>query len=1055
VISATARPSWAAAALVCAALASPVFADTDPAVDPALFQSLEFRQIGPFRGGRVTAVTGTSGDARTFYMGSTGGGVWKTQDSGVSWSNLSDGDLTAASIGALAVAPSDPNVLYAGTGSACPRGNISAGDGLYRSTDGGESWTHAGLEKAGQIGRIRVHPDNPDRVYVAVLGNLFGPSPERGVFRSEDGGATWEKVLFVSDRAGAVDLAMSPGNPRLLFAAIWQVERKPWTLESGGEESGLYRSKDGGDTWEKLEKGLPEGILGRIGVSVSGADARRVWALVEAEEGGLFRSDDGGESFRRINSDREFRQRAWYYTHVFADPVDRETVYIANTGLYRSTDGGTDFTYIRAPHGDHHDLWIDPRDPQVLINGNDGGANVSTNGGATWSSQATQPTAEIYRVTLDDQFPYRVYGCQQDNSCVSLPSRTASSGIARTDWWVIGGCESGHVAVDPRDPDVTYAGCYGGAIQRQDRRTGQEREITLSSQLAVGQATRDLTYRFQWNAPIRLSPHDPSVLYHTSQFVHRSLDGGQNWETISPDLTYNDTDKQGFSGGPITYDNTGTEVYGTVFAFEESPLVAGLLWAGTDDGRLHLSRDNGSEWQEITPPGVPKWATINAIALSPHGEGRAFLAVHNYRLNDFRPYVFRTDDFGAHWKLLTDGKNGIPANHFVRAVREDPVRKGLIWAGTEYGLYVSFDDGVRWQPFQQELPITPVTDIAIHGSDLVVSTQGRGFWILDDLTPLRALDAAVAAAPAWLYEPRPAYRFGGGSGFGGGGDAGSNPPTGVLIHYAFAEEPEAEVSLEILDASGEVLRKLSSEKEERQAPSVFRRFRPDAGESRKLAAKKGMNRYVWNFRLPDAEVEEDVVLWGSANGPRVPPGSYQVRLTAGDWSQTASFEVLADPRPEVAQRDLEAQYDLARTLWERLSESQRALHRLREVRSQAREIAGRMTEAGHGEAVSRAAEALADHLTEIEETLHQTQAESSQDVLNFPPRLDNQIVALLGDVQSADARPTASEERRAAELAGELDRLLAELHEALTRPLEELDELIAAEGLPAIIVPQH
>jgi len=902
--------------------------DTDTSVqsfDEPIFEALEFRNIGPFRGGRVTAVAGVPGDPQTYYMGSTGGGVWKTTDAGVTWGNISDDSSAVGSVGAITVAPSDPNVIYLGTGSACPRGNISPGNGVFRSTDAGKTWHPIGLEEAGQVARIRVHPKDPDLVYVAALGHIFGPNEERGVFRSSDGGATWEKVLFVSDRAGAVDLAMDPTNPRILFAAIWEAERKPWTLMGGGESSGLYRSRDGGNSWDELTAGLPEGLKGRIGVSVSAADSNRVWALVEADEGGLFRSDDGGDEFHLINPDRNFRQRAWYYTHVFADPRDSQTVYVLNTGIWKSTDGGKSFSYIRAPHGDHHDLWISPDDSMNLINGNDGGANVSFNGGNSWSTQGNQPTAELYRVTVDNQFPYRIYGCQQDNSCVSLPSRTSSSGIARHDWYVIGGCESGHVAVDPRNPDITYAGCYGGSISRYDHANGQEREINTYPQLAVGQAAKDLRYRFQWNAPIRLSPHDPDVLYHTSQFVHRSTDHGQSWEVISPDLTRNDPLKQGYSGGDLTWDNTGVEVYDTIFAFEESKQTRGLLWAGTDDGRVHLSRDNGETWDEITPAGMPDWGQVNMIELSEHDPRRAFLAVTRYRMDDFKPYIFRTDDYGASWSLITDGGNGIPADHFVRVVREDPDRKGLLYAGTEFGLHISFDDGRNWQSFQQNLPVTPITDMAIADGDLVVATQGRSFWILDDMTPLRSMTPELADAVAHLFAPRSTYRFSSGGGFGESGAAGKNPPSGVILYYLLGEETEGEVELEILDAAGSVLRTLSSEKEEPRAPSPWLRFFPEMAGDRKLAAETGLNRYVWNLRHHDAELVDDAVLWGMARGPIVPPGSYQARLSRGDWSQTVDIQLVQDPRIEVSQADLDAQYALATEIWEALSESHQAL----------------------------------------------------------------------------------------------------------------------------------
>lgn len=1029
----------------------------EPAFDPKLFKALEYRNIGPFRGGRVTAVTGVIGERETYYMGSTGGGVWKTTDGGITWRNISDEAFKSASVGAIAVAPSDSNVLYAGMGSACVRGNTSPGDGVYRSTDAGTTWKHVGLEEAGQIGRISVHPKDPDRVYVAALGHAFGPNEERGVFRTGDGGATWEKVLYVSDKVGAVDLAMDPKNPRILYASTWRVERKPWTLISGGEGSGLHKSTDGGDTWEELTDGLPEGIKGKIGIAVSGADPDRVWALVEAEEGGLFRSENGGKTFRLINPDRSFRQRAWYYTHVYADPQDLNTVYILNTAIWRSHDGGKEFEFVRGPHGDHHDLWINPDDPRNLINGNDGGANVSCNGGKSWSTQANQPTAEMYRVSVDGRFPYRVYGCQQDNSCVSLPSRTSSSGIERHHWYVIGGCESGHVAIDPRDPEISYAGCYGGAITRFDHRTGQDRDIMAYPQFAVGQAARDLKYRFQWNAPIRLSPHDPGVLYHASQHVHRTTDEGQSWEIISPDLTRNDKSRQEYAGEPITRDNTGVEVYGTVFAFEESPHQAGLLWAGTDDGLVHLSRDSGASWERITPGRMPEWGQVNMIELSAHDPGRAFLAVTRYRMDDFKPYIFRTDDYGESWELLTDGRNGIHDRHFVRVVREDPERKGLLYAGTEFGMYVSFDDGERWQPFQQNLPVTPITDLAVTQQDLVVATQGRSFWILDDLTPLHRLDDAVAKAEVHLFEPRDAYRFRGGFSFGRRGPAGANPPGGVMIHYTLSRklEEDEELTLEILDMVGNVLRSLSSTKEEPQAPNPWRRFIGDLGGARTLPVEEGMNRYVWNMRLHDADMVQDAVVWGIGRGPRVPPGRYQVRLKLGDAARTQQFEIKKDPRLSVTQKDLEEQFDLARRIWTSISEGHRALKRIRDIRQQVDDLHRRLEDAGKAEGVEEAADALKEKLAAIEVSIHQVKAESSQDVLNFPPKLDNQLIGLMSVVESADARPTDGALERYGELRAELDGYLNGLEEVVAGELSAFNDLVLTKSVPPVIVPPN
>jgi photosystem II stability/assembly factor-like uncharacterized protein len=1051
----------------------------EPTVDPSLYQALQYRLVGPFRGGRVTAVTGVASQPRTFYMGSTGGGVWKTTDSGETWTNVSDDQgFGSASVGAVAVAPSDPNVVYAGMGSACIRGNVSAGDGVYRSTDAGKTWTHAGLEEAGQIGDVQVHPDDPDRVFVAALGHAFGPNEQRGVFRSTDGGDTWEKVLYVSEKAGAVDLALDPTNPRILFAGIWQAERKPWTLISGGEGSGLYRSTDGGDTWTEVTKGLPEGIMGKIAVTVSPANPDRVWALIEAEDGGLFRSDDGGESFRLINGDREFRQRAWYYTHVHADPKDAETVYILNVGMFRSTDGGASFKPVRTPHGDNHDLWINPDDPEIMIEGNDGGANVSTNGGRTWSTQANQPTAELYRVTVDDRFPYRLYAAQQDNSTLSIPHRTSTGApIDEHDWYPVGGGESGHIAVDPENPDVVYAGSYGGTITRYDHDTGRSRNIMTYPQMAVGAAAKNLEFRFQWNAPIRISPHDPDVLYHASNVVHRSTDEGQSWEVISPDLTRNAEDKQDYAGGPITWDNTGVEVYGTIFALEESPHEAGVLWAGSDDGLVHLSRDGGETWTDVTPDGVPEWATVNTIELSAHAPGRAFLAVQRYRMDDFAPYVFRTDDHGASWELLTDGTNGIPADHFVRVVREDPAHEGLLYAGTELGMYVSFDDGESWQTLQLNLPTTPVTDLQVKGDDLVVATQGRSLWVLDHLAPLHQIAGrlaegradstgltldAVAGDGIHLYDPEDPYRMPGGGIFAslfGSGRAGQNPTAGAVLYYVLPEElgEDRELTLEILGPPGQddrVIRSFSSTTPERQAPSPFARFFPQFAGGRTLPAEEGMNRWVWDLRHPDARLVDDAVLWGGANGPEVSPGTYRARLTLGDASRTVSFDVLPDPRLETTPADYEAQEELALDVLGKLNETHDAIRTIRSVREQVNGLVARLKEGGHDvEELREAAAAVTEPLGELEQELTQTKSRSTQDPLNFPPKLDNQYVYLLGVVTDTDAGPTDGSHTRFEDLNARLAGHRAELERILETELAAFEEMARQAGAAPVIVP--
>jgi len=1081
-------------ALALAALAAVPVAAVE---SDGLFNSLSYRLVGPFRGGRATAVSGVPGDPMTYYMGTTGGGVWKTNDAGRTWQNVSDvvrqlkpltepevmgevdprlaelgllrepvGGLPAAqpiwerragdpfgsaSIGAVAVSPSDPNVVYVGTGSACPRGNISAGDGIYRSNDAGHTWRHVGLPKAGQIARIMVHPRNPDVVYTAVLGSIFGPNPERGVYRSTNGGLTWDKVLFVSDEAGAVDLAMSAANPRILFAAIWQASRSPWNMISGGPGSGLYKSVDGGNTWVELTKGLPRGVKGRIAVAVSPAAPNRVWALVEHDDGGLFRSDNAGEKFRLVSDNRDLRQRAWYYTHLEADPQDAGTVFVLNVMFWKSVNGGESFRPIRTPHGDNHALWINPDDPSNMIEANDGGANITFNGGRSWSSQQNQPTSEIYRVTVDDQSPYWLYGGQQDNSAVAIPSRSPG-GIAWRDWYAPAGCETATVAVDPRNPQITYGGCYGGSIGRYDRRLEHQQEVMAWPQMAVGQQAKDLKYRFQWNAPIRLSPHDPAVLYHCANVVLKSTDEGRTWSEISPDLTRDDESKQGYAGEPITRDNTGVEVYGTIFAFEESPDRPGLLWVGSDDGLVHISDDGGASWRDITPDGMPEWGTVNAIELSAHDPGRAFLAVHRYREDDFSPYIFRTNDFGATWIRLTDGRNGIPNDHFVRVMREDPERRGLLYAGTEYGLYLSFDDGASWQPLQLNLPVTPITDLAVKRGDLVVATQGRSLWILDDLTVLHQLDDRVREATHHLFAPRAAVSWVDGSGGRSRGATGQNPPFGVTIHYLLPDglddDDAEEVRLEILDASGGVLRSLSSRTPERRAPNPWRVMFPELSEPVLLDARAGANRYVWNLALADADLVDDAVLWGTPSGPRVPPGTYRARLSVGDWSETLSFEVVQDPRTDIPRRDLESRFELARAVWRELSRSHDAIRTIRDVRAQVEELAERIDD----EAVTSAADEISDSLRSIEERLHQTKSKSSQDILNFPPQLDNQLLYLQGVVESALGAPTPSSVKRFEELRGELDSVHIELDTVLEQRLPDFERALAETGVARVVV---
>jgi photosystem II stability/assembly factor-like uncharacterized protein len=1054
----------ALAALFVLATAGWALTQPAPSIEPSYLNSLKYRNIGPFRGGRATAVAGVPQQMHTFYMGSTGGGVWRTDDAGETWRNLTDGQLKSGSIGAIAVAPSDPNVIYVGTGSACPRGNVSAGDGVYKSTDAGKTWTHVGLPEAGQIGKIRVHPDNPDLVYAAVLGHIFGPNPDRGVYRSKDGGKTWERVLFVSDKTGAVDLSMDVKNPRILYAGMWRAERKPFTMISGDpDEGGLYKSSDGGDTWAELTEGLPKGPTGKIGVSVSPANPDRVFALIEAEgtEGGLYRSDDAGKSFRQINQDRNFLQRAWYYTHVFADPIDPNTVYILNVMFHRSIDGGKTFEMVMVPHGDTHDLWINPRDNNTMVYSDDGGAAVSLTGGKSWSPQSNQPTAEFYRVTTDHRFPYWVYGAQQDNTTVRIVSRTTGFGISIKDWNSVGGCESGHITVDPRDPDanIVYAGCYGGSITRYDAKTGQLREITTAPQLALGTAAEDLDYRFQWNAPIRISMHDPSVLYHTSNYVHRSTDEGQTWTIVSPDLTRANAEMLQAAGGPITHDQTGIEVFGTIFVFEESPLAAGELWAGTDDGRVHLTRDNGKTWTEITPPGVPEYATVNAIDISRHKAGKALVTLYNYRFDDFTPYAFETTDYGKSWRRIADGKNGIPSKHFLRVVREDPEREGLLYGGTEYGMYVSFDDGKTWQSFQLNLPVTPITDLQIKDEDLVVATQGRAFWILDDVTPLHQLTSEVTKAKYHLFQPRNAFRVRGGGFDIPGGSLGQNPPRGVVIHYSLADDlgADQEMKLEILDGSDQVVRTFSSKTPEARASNPFADLFAAAfgGGPRTLPVKKGANRWVWDLGYPDGRTAPNTTMWGTIQGPPAPPGTYRARLTVGDWTSTQSFQVEKDPRISATKADLDEQFHLAIQVRDLFSASHDALKKARSVKQQVQDLVARLKDAKQAEGIDEPAKAVTDKLTEVEEKIYQTKNQGLQDPLNFQPMLDNRIANLYGIILSTDAKPTAVSYEHFEKLKAELAGVERDLQSVLTTELSSFNQAVASKSVPPVIVPHY
>lgn len=1083
-------------------------ADAAPTIDSTQFQGLQWRHIGPFRGGRVTAVAGVPGDPLRFYFGATGGGVWTTDDAGTTWRNLSDGQFQTGSVGAIAVAPSDPNVLYVGMGEAQIRGvTTSFGDGVYRSTDGGTTWTHMGLPDTRQISAVRVHPTDPDLVYVAAQGNPWTDSEERGIYRSSDGGHTWIRILEVDGRTGASDLAMDATNPRVLYAAFWRHRRLPWQVQSGAmdgdpQTSGIYRTRNGGDTWEQLTNGLPE-AMGKIGVAVSPADPRRVWAMVEADDGGLYRSDDGGDSFTLVNRERVLRARSWYYTKVFADPQDAYTVYVLNAPMLRSIDGGRTFEPVSTPHGDNHALWIDPDDPRRMINGNDGGANVSFNGGRTWSTQANQPTAQFYRVIVDNQEPYRVYGGQQDNSTVAIRSRGRGSNIQRTDWYAVGGCESAHVAFDPNAPRYVYAGCYEGIITEYDVETDRERNIMAYPYLGLGSDAKDLLYRFNWNAPIVVSPHDPSVLYHAGNAVLRSQDRGVTWTAISPDLTRNEVEKQGNGGAPITNEAAGAETYNTIMYLVESPHVAGELWVGTDDGLVHVTRDGGAHWSDVTPKGLGE-VQVNTVEISPHDPQKVYLAATAYKFGDFSPMIWRTDDGGMTWERRD---TGLGTDAFVRVVREDPDRAGLLYAGTELGMSVSFDDGLHWQSFQQNLPVVPITDARVHRGDLVIATQGRGFWILDHLAPLHQTDDpalvfiddgegdvpdSAAATPLNILPLRPVVRLAGGGGQSEAPNTGTNPPDGAVLDYHLpedlasllagepvddeqdtgaAEDAAAEdaggtgteseppvLVLEILeradaDSTGQVIRRYTHEKPDEDpidpppSPSRFGFSKPEV-----LPAKAGHNRFVWDLEGEEVTRVDDLFVFGPKRY-RVVPGTYTARLSVGDHSAEQLIEVLADPRFDIAPEAFTEQQDLVRAIWRRVDGIHAAVVRTREVRRQVEELMDRTVSHSAATEIHAAGEALVEHLEAWEEPLVQARQETFQDVINFPNRLNAQYLYLLDAIDGSDPPVTVGARQRFDDLEAQWAEHEAALARLMALELSAFNTLFETHRVPAVIVP--
>ena len=999
-----------------------------------LYEGLEWRNIGPFRGGRSAAVTGVSDQPNLFYFGSTGGGIWKTNDAGNSWENLSDGYF-GGSVGAVAVSDWDPNVIYVGGGEVTVRGNVSSGYGIWKSVDGGETWENKGLPDSYHVVRIKIHPKNPDLVYAAVMGNLYKPTTTRGVYRSKDGGDHWEKVLFANENAGAVELVMDPNNPRILYASTWRIKRTPYSLESGGLGSALWKSTDGGDHWANISnhEGLPKGTWGISGVTVSPVNSDRLWVLVENKNGGVFRSDDAGLTWIKTNSERKLRQRAWYYTKIFADTQDEDRVYVMNVRYHRSKDGGKTFETYNAPHGDHHDLWIAPEDNQRLIIGDDGGAQISYDGGENWSSYGNQPTAQFYRVTTDNSFPYKIYGAQQDNSTVRIDHRTEGRYIGESDWESTAGGESAHIAIDPENNNIVYGGSYGGYLTRVNHETSERRGINVWPDNPMGHGAEGMKYRFQWNFPIFFSPHNTKRLYTASNVLHVTMDEGQSWEIISPDLTRNDPTKLGSSGGPITQDNTSVEYYCTIFAATESYHEEGVIWTGSDDGLIHVTRDAGENWKNVTPPNMPEWMMINSIEINPFEKGGVYVAGTKYKLGDFKPYLYMTTDYGATWKEIT---KGIADNHFTRVVRADPKRKGLLYAGTETGMYLSFDNGSSWKPFQQNLPIVPITDLAIKDNNLIAATQGRSFWIIDDLTVLHQLNQALEQRAFHLYKPMNAYRMGGGNGQTSKTE-GTNHPGGVLVHYFVEDTAQSDtIRISFKEMNGELIKTYSTHFDEK------------ANES-KLNVKPGLNQFSWDMRYQGAKTFPGMILWSAAtSGPKAIPGNYQVELIINNEVMQREFEITADPRKSASQTDLKAQFDFLIKVRDKLSASNQGVIDIRAIKPQINDLSDKIE--GQHEDIEKLISKITTDLKRIEENLYQTQNESGQDPLNFPIRLNNKVGHLGSIMGVGDNKPTDQALRFYDEVGAEIDAELAQLEKIKTEDLDVLNKMINNQKIKVI-----
>jgi len=1013
-------------------------------------KGLEFRSIGPYRGGRSASVEGMIGNENTYIMGTAGGGVWRTEDGGHQWNNISD-EFFGGSIGDIAIAPSDHNVIYVGGGEKTLRGNVSHGDGMWKSTDKGNTWQHIGLSDSRHIPQIQVHPKNPDLLYVAALGHLYGANKQRGIFRSKDGGSSWQKILYVNDEVGAVDVKMDPSNPRVLYASTWRVKRTPYSLSSGGEGSGLWKSVDSGDTWTNISthKGLPREILGISGFSVSPVNSDTVWAIIEAKDGGLFRSNDAGKTWQKVNDNNKLRQRAWYYTRVYADPQAIDSVYVLNVKFHKSIDGGKSFTAIETPHGDHHDLWLDPTNPNRMAISDDGGTQISSNGGKSWTTYFNQPTAQFYRVTTDNHFPYRIYAAQQDNSTIRINHRSEGGGIDLYDWQPTAGGESGHIAPKPSDPDIVYGGSYMGYMTRYDHKRHSSRAINVWPESYMGSGAEAVKYRFQWNYPIFFSPHDDNKLYTAGNHLFRTTDEGQSWQVISPDLTRNDPSTLKSSGGPITQDNTSVEYYATIFAAKESYHEQGVIWTGSDDGLLHISRDDGKTWQNVTPRKLPKWAQINSIEIDPFNKGGLYFAATQYKSDDFTPYLFHSKNYGKSWQRIDKGINRA---HFTRVIRADKKIPGLLYAGTENGLYLSYDDGKKWQPFKLNLPQVPITDLALKENDLIVATQGRSLWIFDDLSVVQNFESKSFNKQIQLIKPRNSYRLDTYAA-SAPGPKGKNISNGVQVSFYLPEAPLSKDTHEKDKADKKPLTLTFSDKNGK----MLRVFSTTAKEKhRLLTAEQGFNRFTWDMKTTPPRRFDGMMLWANRmSGYKVTPGEYIVTLTFGDDEKTATsqqqiFSIVTDPRTQATSDDFNQQSAFAKEVWKTLDNTHKAIADIRLLRKSINNINTKIADERKYQALSELAKDMLSQMHDIENTLYQTKSKARQDPLGFPVKLNDKLNSVYGSVIYGDKRPTEQQLAVKELVTKKINKQLALFNELKTQLVPKFNQLIFELKVPTL-----